>query len=367
VTGSSLLYSDVEEELRASVRQALGRSTGGDPWRVLAGDIGCAGLAIPEEYGGAGASWLEVAVVAEEIGRAVAPVPWLGGTLATATLLSCAATPAAAAAAEILPRVAAGDLLAVLVLPLSTPPGAPVPSTVRVSATSRDTRTDTGTATSTATGTVTSVADVDAAHLLIVPTPDGLYAVERAHAELTPVTALDTTRPLCTVAFASAPAARLCGADEVAGAWAAALRVGAAVLASEQLGVADWCLESTVDYVRTRYQFARPVGSFQAVKHRLAQLWVEITQARAVARYAAACVARDDPDADVAASLAQAHCAPVAVRAAEECVQLHGGIGFTWEHRAHWYLKRAKSTAIALGTPARHRAALGTLVDLPPR
>jgi alkylation response protein AidB-like acyl-CoA dehydrogenase len=137
------------------------------------------------------------------------------------------------------------------------------------------------------------------------------------------------------------------------------------VLASEQLGVATWCLESTVDYVKTRYQFARPVGSFQAVKHRLAQLWVDVTQARAVARYAAGCLADADPDTAVAASLAQAHCGPVAVRAAEECVQLHGGIGFTWEHPAHWYLKRAKASAIALGTAAQHRATLGPLVDLP--
>ncbi|GAA5201606.1 acyl-CoA dehydrogenase family protein [Rugosimonospora acidiphila] len=359
---STLLYSDVEEELRASVRQALARtaggvSSGGDPagdgwagsdaWRALAGGIGCAALAIPEDRGGAGASWREVAVVAEEVGRAAAPVPWLGAVLGTAALLSCDAV-------DLLPKVASADLLAVLVLPLSTPPGAPVPAAVRA---------DGGTL----TGTVTSVADAHAADLLIVPTPDGLYAVDAARATLTPVTALDQTRPLSTVTFTSAPATLLGDAERAAAAWTSALRVGAAILAAEQLGVADWCLASTVDYVKTRYQFARPVGSFQAVKHRLAQLWVEVTQARAVARYAAGCLADADPDAAVAASLAQAHCAPVAVRAAEECVQLHGGIGFTWEHRAHWYLKRAKSSAIALGTPAQHRALLGELVDLPPR
>jgi alkylation response protein AidB-like acyl-CoA dehydrogenase len=356
VSGSSLLYTDVEEQLRASVRQALARPAGGDPWRALATDIGCAGLAIPEDRGGAGASWREVAVVAEEVGRAVAPVPWLGATMATAALLACDA--GAAEVSDILARVASGDLLAVLVLPLSTPPGAPVPPAVRTGA---------GAGAGALTGTVTSVADARDADLLIVATPEGLYAVDAAHARLTPVTALDQTRPLSTVAFASAPATRLGDAATAAAAWSGALRVGAAVLAGEQLGIADWCLQSTVDYVRTRYQFARPVGSFQAVKHRLAQLWVEVTQARAVARYAAACVADGDPDAAVAAGLAQAHCAPVAVRAAEECVQLHGGVGFTWEHRAHWYLKRAKSAAIALGTSAQHRAALGDLVNLPPR
>jgi len=163
----------------------------------------------------------------------------------------------------------------------------------------------------------------------------------------------------------------------------AALTTGAALLASEQVGLAQWCLDTTVEYLKTRYQFGRQVGSFQALKHRLADLWTRITQARAVARYAAARAA-DAADAAVpgasvdaersvdaqreeaiAAALAQAYCSDAAVLAAEECVQLHGGIGFTWEHPAHLYLKRAKSSAIALGTPDRQRAALARMVDVP--
>ncbi len=136
------------------------------------------------------------------------------------------------------------------------------------------------------------------------------------------------------------------------------------MLAAEQLGVAQWCLDTTVEYAKTRRQFARPIGSYQAIKHRLADLWVAITEARAVSRYAADCLATDDPDTPVAAALAQAFCGPVAVKAAEECVQLHGGIGFTWEHPAHLYLKRAKSSAIALGSADRHRMALAKLVNL---
>src|SRR5206468_2436749 len=155
-------------------------------------------------------------------------------------------------------------------------------------------------------------------------------------------------------------------APDAAPAWRAALLAGAVLLAGEQVGVAQWCLDTTVEHLKTRYQFGRPVGSFQGLKHRLADLWVALTQARAVARYAAGCLASGDPDAPVAAALAQAHCGPVAVRAAEECVQMHGGIGFTWEHPAHLYLKRAKADAIALGTAERHRAALAALVDLPP-
>jgi alkylation response protein AidB-like acyl-CoA dehydrogenase len=347
---STLLYSEVEEDLRAAVRQAVSGSA--DLSRALA-EIGCAGLAVPEDRGGAGGSWREVAVVAEELGRGVARlapggpgvVPFLGTTLATAALLAIEPT-------ELLAKVASAATVAVLGLPLSTPPGSPVPVTVRV----EDGRLH---------GNLTSVAEAIFANVLLVPTAEGLFAVDADALRLDPVVSLDQTRPMCDVTLDAAPATLVADGPAAEAAFAAALTAGAVVLASEQLGVATWCLESTVDYVKTRYQFARPVGSFQAVKHRLAQLWVEVTQARAVARYAAGCLADGDPDVTVAASLAQAHCGPVAVKAAEECVQLHGGIGFTWEHQAHWYLKRAKSSAIALGTAAHHRAALGALVDLP--
>jgi alkylation response protein AidB-like acyl-CoA dehydrogenase len=349
----SLLYSEVEDDLRASVRRVLTdrsdstavlkRVEGAEPydralWRTLAADLGVAGLAVPEKFGGAGASWRETAVVAEELGRAVAPVPFLGQVLATAALLSVGDS-------ELLPAVAAGARTVALVCPLGTRPGAAPLASL---------------------GTVTGVADAFAADVLLMSTVDGLYAVETADAATTPVTSLDLTRPLCDVALDGAPARLLADGEAARRAWADALVVGAALLASEQLGVAEWCLETTVAHLKTRYQFGRPVGSFQALKHRLADLWVQVTQARAVARYAAGCVADGDPDAPVAASLAQAHCGPVAVRAAEECVQMLGGIGFTWEHPAHLYLKRAKADAIALGTAERHRAALAELVDLPP-
>jgi alkylation response protein AidB-like acyl-CoA dehydrogenase len=144
-----------------------------------------------------------------------------------------------------------------------------------------------------------------------------------------------------------------------------ALTVGAALLASEQLGIAEWCLDTTVEYAKIRHQFARPIGSFQAIKHRLADLWVDVTQARAAARYGANCAAIADPDLPVAAAVAQSFLSPVAVHAAEECIQLHGGIGMTWEHPAHLFLKRAKADSLAFGTADRHRLALATLVDLP--
>jgi alkylation response protein AidB-like acyl-CoA dehydrogenase len=350
---SDLLYSDVEEELRASVRALLrdrtdlSRLEGPEPvdlklWRTLAVDLGCAGLPVPEEHGGAGASWRETAVVMEELGRAVAPVPFLGSAV-----LATAALPAGD---PLLAELAAGARTATLAVPLSAADAA------GWTVAARDGVLD---------GEVTTVADALTADVLLVASAEGLFAVEAGTQPVvrTPVVSFDLTRPVADLAFRGATG-RLVAAD-AGPAVGRALAAGAALLASEQLGIAQWCLDVTVEYVQTRRQFARPIGSYQAVKHRLADLWVSVTQARAVARYAADCLATDDPDLPVAASLAQAFCSPVAVRAAEECVQLHGGIGFTWEHPAHWYLKRARANATALGSAARHRARLAGLVNLP--
>ncbi|WP_276145851.1 acyl-CoA dehydrogenase family protein, partial [Streptomyces europaeiscabiei] len=143
-----------------------------------------------------------------------------------------------------------------------------------------------------------------------------------------------------------------------------ALRAGAGLLASEQLGLAEWTLTETVRYLKERKQFNRPVGGFQALKHRLAQLWLEVVNLRAAARNAADQLATGSDDADLAVAVAQAFAAPVAVHAAEEALQLHGGIGMTWEHPVHLYLKRAKADSIAYGTAGAHRAALAELVGL---
>jgi alkylation response protein AidB-like acyl-CoA dehydrogenase len=399
--------SELERELRDSVRgmlaahcppaEVLAWCEGTEPyhqglWRRLAREMGLAGLLVPESYGGAGASLREVAVVLEELGRAVAPVPYLSSAVvATTALLAAGGDP-------LLAVLASGEATAALAVPFGA---ACEPNRSHGGAACEPNRSHGGAAPSgvagpavrvsdgALTGEVRAVADALGAETLLVPTDAGLYAVpgDGAGVLRRPVVSLDLTRPLCDLTLDRAPGQRL---GDGPGAVAAALRVGAALLASEQVGVADWCLDSTVDYLKNRYQFGRPVGSYQAVKHRLADVWVELTQARAVARYAAACAAAipaasppsatlasrsdaspldrsdaRDSDLPVAAALAQAYCAPMAVHAAEECVQLHGGIGFTWEHPAHLYLKRAKSTAIAFGTADRHRAALAQLVDLP--
>jgi alkylation response protein AidB-like acyl-CoA dehydrogenase len=218
------------------------------------------------------------------------------------------------------------------------------------------------------TGAVSTVAGASESDVLVVPVagPDGpeLHTVSRtaARVDVSPLLALDMTRPLANVRFSGAESARVGPADA---AMAAALDTGAALLASEQLGVAQWCFDTTLAYAKQRKQFGRAIGSYQAIKHRLADLWFEAGSATAAARYAADTCARGDEDAGVAAAIAQAYCSGTAVHAAEECVQLHGGIGMTWEYPAHLYLKRAKSDQLALGTAYRHRSRLAELVDLP--
>ncbi|MEU0633987.1 acyl-CoA dehydrogenase family protein, partial [Streptomyces sp. NPDC005989] len=168
-----------------------------------------------------------------------------------------------------------------------------------------------------------------------------------------------------TVTLRGATGTRLADGASAVAAVRRGLLAGAGLLASEQLGLAEWCLTETVRYTRERHQFNRPVGSFQALKHRMAQLWLEVVSARAAARNAADALASGSPDAPLAVAVAQAYCSGVAVRAAEECVQLHGGIGMTWEHPAHLYLKRAKADSVAYGTAGQHRATIAELVELP--
>src|SRR5262249_55653003 len=181
------------------------------------------------------------------------------------------------------------------------------------------------------TGTVTGVADALLADVLLVPAdgvPFGLYAVDAGAPGVSraAVVSLDATRPLCNLAFDSAPARPVATGEAAAQAGASALAAGAAMPASEQLGVAEPCLDMPVPYVKERRQFARPVGSFQALKHRLADVWIQVTQARAAARYAAACLAAGDPDTPVAIALAKAACGDAAVHAAQERAPMHGRI-----------------------------------------
>jgi alkylation response protein AidB-like acyl-CoA dehydrogenase len=323
-------------------------------WTALATDLGLAGLLVPEERGGSGASAREAAVVLEELGRAAAPVPFLTSSVVAATVLLGAEL--GGPADVVIAGLAAGDLTLALVLPLSTAPGAETPG-VTVGGDGR------------LNGRVTSVAGVLEADVLLVPAAgqDGtsVYAVPVADATIAPVTSLDMTRQLADVALENAAGERVLSGPIGGAAVRRGLETGVALLASEQFGVAQWCLDATVAYLKERRQFGRVVGGFQALKHQLAELYVATESAAAAARYAAVTTAVDDPDRTVAGAVAQAFCGDVAVRAAEAAIQLHGGTGMTWEHPAHLYLKRAKADQIALGTPGSHRARLAELVDLP--
>ncbi|MFI5793767.1 acyl-CoA dehydrogenase family protein [Streptomyces sp. NPDC051677] len=351
-----LLYSEEEEALRSAVRDLLAdhcdapgviaRTESDAPhdltaWKALADGMGLAGLLVPEELGGQGATHREVAVVLEELGRAVAPVPYLtSAVVATEALL-------AVGDAELLGRLASGRAVGALAVALHTAPGAPFKA-VHVEE-------------GVLQGELTGIADAAAADVLLVPADDGgLYAVDAQAVTVTPQVAFDLTRPLATVTLAGAPGRRL---GDAAPAVRRALRAGAGLLASEQLGLADWTLTETVRYLKERKQFNRPVGGFQALKHRLAQLWLEVVNLRAAARGAADALATGQ-DVDIAVAVAQAYAAGVAVHAAEEALQLHAGIGMTWEHPIHLYLKRAKADSIAYGTAGAHREALADMVDL---
>ncbi|MBK3632024.1 acyl-CoA dehydrogenase family protein [Streptomyces asoensis] len=351
-----LLYSEEEEALRAAVRDLLAdhcdapaviaRTESDAPhdlaaWKALSDGMGLAGLLVPERLGGQGASHREVAVVLEELGRAVAPVPYLSSAVvATEALL-------AVGDEELLGRLASGRTIGALAVGLHTAPGA-APKAVRVED-------------GLLRGEVSAVADAAVADVLLVPADDGgLYAVDASAVTVTPQVSFDLTRPLATVTLTGAPGRRL---GDAGPAVRRALRAGAGLLASEQLGLADWALTETVRYLKERKQFNRPVGGFQAVKHRLAQLWLEVVNLRAVARGAADALATG-ADVDIAVAVAQAYAAGVAVHAAEEALQLHAGIGMTWEHPVHLNLKRAKADSIAYGTAGAHREAVAELVDL---
>ncbi|MGY1398265.1 acyl-CoA dehydrogenase family protein [Streptomyces sp. SS10] len=354
---SDLLYSEEEEALRAAVRDlltdhcdttsVLSRAESDAPhdlaaWKALADGMGLAGLLVPDARGGQGATHREAAVVLEELGRAVAPVPYLtSAVVATEALLACADGEGPLA------DLASGRVIGALAVGLHTAPGAAY-ATVRADGGALH-------------GELTGIADAAVADVLLVPADDGgLYAVTADEVTVTPQTSLDLTRPLARVTLDAARGRRVGDAEPAV---RRALRAGAGLLASEQLGVAEWALTETVRYLKDRKQFNRPVGGFQALKHRLAQLWLEVVNLRAAARAAAAALATGE-DTDVSVTVAQAYAAPVAVRAAEEALQLHAGIGMTWEHPVHLRLKRAKADSIAYGTAGAHREALAELVDL---
>jgi alkylation response protein AidB-like acyl-CoA dehydrogenase len=309
------------------VRAAMAGPDGYDPkvWRRLSAELGLIALAVPESFGGAGAGPGEVAVAVEELGRLLLPSPYLS-TAVAALVLARAAAACPDAAQRYLPGLADGSVIAALALDA-----------------------DVTVTQETVTGVARNVVDGAAAGLLLVRSGDDLLAVTAEDAAVEPLGTLDQTRRQAAVRFDGAQAVP-------AGSTKTAIALQRVLLAAECAAAAGYCLDVTVAYLMSRRQFGRPIGSFQALKHRVADLKVAVTSAQATAR---AAVRSAETDMTLLPPLAALHCARTFVQVAGEMIQLHGGIGFTWEHEAHLYLKRAKSTQLLLGPVGALRAEIG--------
>ncbi|MER5938522.1 acyl-CoA dehydrogenase family protein [Streptomyces sp. NPDC001928] len=351
------------------LRTAVDTPAGHDPhlWTALAEQLGLPGLALPEAYGGVGCSATELALACEETGRALAPSPLLATAVLAAPLIGALGTEAQRA--ELLPRLASGTLTAALAVP-----GPALGTVLALTGTGEGDWAGGGRAGGVQArrteggwrlyGQVDQVLDGHSAGLLVVAAHAGGFAASRTLLFLVPgdaagvvrvrQTALDATRPQARVQLRDVDAELLGEEDgrEVLTALASTGAAAAAVLACEAVGAADRALERTVEYVTQREQFGRAIGSFQAVKHRLADVYVGVRAARSAAYYAAWAVPHGEP----VGGLALAQALEALRTASAEGIQLHGGIGFTWEHEAHLYFKRAAGDELLFGPVHRLRA-----------
>ena len=341
----------------AAVRRAMDSDEGYDPrlWRQMADQLGLHGLALPEEYGGFGGGPVELGIVLEELGRVLLPSPYFATVALAGQAL--AASNDEAAKARWLPAIADGSTTATLALAEEC--GSWRPEDIETSA-----------GHGTVSGTKMFVVDGHTADLILVvartDTGPALFAVDgdAPGVTRTRLETLDPTRRLARVDLEAAPARRV-GPDGDASAYLrTVLDLVAVALAAEQVGGAQACLDAAVAYAKVRVQFGRPIGSFQAIKHKCADLLVQVEGARSAAYHAAAVAAEGSSELPVSAALAAACCADAFTHAAKENIQIHGGIGYTWEHDAHLYLKRAKSSEQLFGGPATHRARLADLVGI---
>jgi alkylation response protein AidB-like acyl-CoA dehydrogenase len=329
-----------------------------DVWQGLA-EMGLIGLAIDEQYGGAGYGLEELAVVFEELGAMVTPVPLLSSLMAS-TAIAEAGTEEQKA--DLLPRIASGEILATLaVFEDAHDDGSAVPAT---------------TAVSDGEGWVLAgakrfITDAPNADCFIVSASTGsgvgLFVVWRDldGAEVLPTLSLDATRPLgqLNLERVAVPDDAYLGGGPNENAVVRALDAGVVAMASEQVGGARACLDASVDYAKTRYQFGRQIGSFQAIKHMCADMLVAVEHARSVAWHAAGTF--DDPDESmISIPLAKSVCSDAFLKVAGDNIQVHGGIGFTWEHNAHLYFKRAKADSLLLGSVDSYRDRLADAIGI---
>ena len=344
----------------SEVRRLMATDEGNDPalWTQMSGQLGLQGLPIPEQHGGAGYGPVELGIVLEELGRALLPSPFFATVALAAQALM--ASDDEAAQARYLPGIADGTTTATLVV------GGADGGWNLQRVTTRAELTGDGW---TVTGGASFVVDGHTADLLLVVarTHDGLglFAVAGADSRVarTKLDVLDQTRPLARVELDAAPGLRIGPAGDGAAFLQRALDLAVVALAAEQVGGAQRCLEMAVEYAKVRVQFGRPIGSFQAIKHKCADMLLDIESARSAASHASS-VAGDPEELAIAAALAGAYCSTAYTRVSKENIQIHGGIGYTWEHDAHLYLKRAKSSELLFGAPPEHRVRLAELVGI---
>ncbi len=366
-------FSDEHEELRrtlrgffereadeAALREQMASEAGFRPavWTRMAEELGLAGLIVSEELGGAGFGPVELAIAMEEMGRALLCAPYLSSAVLATSALELAAHERARK--ELLPALASGRRRAALAFSERERPFE-LEAIALEAAGSGEACALTG----------------EKQYVLDGATADDLLVVARAGAGLAlfhvpgdarglarePLPPLDPTRKLARLRFESTPAMRISEGDAAPGLQRALDRACAA-LAAEQVGGAQRCLDMAVGYAKQRLQFGRPIGSYQAIKHQCADMLLEVEFARSAAYYAAFAARDAEPDAAVAASIAKSQCSEAYVAAAKRNLQIHGGMGFTWEHSAHLYLKRATASAVLFGTPEEHRRRVAAAVGI---
>jgi len=369
-TTVSFVPTEEQEELRATVRRFLedrapmtevrrlmDTSTGYDRevWSRMGGQLGLQGLHIPEEYGGQGFTVVELALVLEEMGRALLCAPFLASACLAASAILHGATEEQRRA--LLPGIASGEVVATLALAEESGRWDDGGIALQAWPDGGGFRLE---------GTKSFVVDGHIADRVVVAGrrpgssgPEGvsLFLVEgdAAGLERSLLPTLDPTRRLARLRLSGVRATLL---GEEGSAWPAlttVLREAAVCLAAEAAGGARRCLESAVEYAKVRIQFDRPIGSFQALKHLCADLLLDVEQATSAAYHAARAAAEGAAELPVVASIAKACCTETYTRAATESIHIHGGIGFTWEHDAHLHLRRARSSEVLFGDPAHHR------------
>jgi alkylation response protein AidB-like acyl-CoA dehydrogenase len=364
----SMMFNEEQEELRKSVRRFLEQKSssadvrklmetdeGYDPavWQQMAEQLGLQGLALPEEHGGSGYGFIEQIVVLEEMGRALLCAPYFSSVVLAGTALVESGDEAAQK--DLLPGIADGSTIATLAW-VENPSSWGIETLAATAKRAGDGYTIDGTKTLVLDGHTASL-------IVVVAQADGgpsLFAVDASADGLTrrKLETLDMTRKVAALEF-SGVKARLIGSEgDAAGILERTLRVAAVGLAAEQVGAAQKCLEASVDYAKLRVQFGRPIGSFQGIKHKCADMLLEVESAKSAAYYAAWAIADGTDEVPVVVPLAKAYCSDAFANAAADNIQIHGGIGFTWEHDAHLYYRRAKSSEQFLGSASEHRDVL---------